>query len=89
MPEAPWRPAAGGRPPLAADRSHESADAHRHRRSGPAQNGSPSAIRRRASAPSASPEELRLAADRWAAMIIDAYLSELRAAAKECEEEPS
>lgn len=88
MPEAPWRPAAGGRPPLAADRSHESAAAHGHRPSGSVQNSSPAAIRRRASAPSASPEEQRLAADRWAAMIIDAYLSELRAA-KECEEEPS
>lgn len=39
--------------------------------------------------PPAASDELRLAADRWAAMIIDAYLAELRAAIEEPDEKPS
>lgn len=54
----------------------------------PAQSSSPNGTGR--SAPDAAPtsEELQLAADRWAAMIVEAYLTELRAAVAERQGKP-
>lgn len=53
----------------------------------PEQGTAPAPLSSSLASSSASSEELHLAAERWAAMIVEAYLRELRAAAKATEEE--
>jgi len=90
MPGPSPAPPAAGSPP-GVDRRRRAAGqppSHRHQPSAPpAPSTSPAAGRRPAPESPSTSEELHLAAERWAAMIVDAYLRHLATAAHR-EEEP-
>lgn len=91
MPGSSPAPPAGGSPPGVGRRRRRAAGqppSHRHQPSVPPEPSTSRAPARRPvpESPSTS-EELHLAAERWAAMIVDAYLRHLATAAHR-EEEP-